>query len=537
MKPILKMLSVLSIIVFTFSCRQIPENDEIENISFGELVSVKIAPSEILWIYNVNDNTLTSENNSWGGGNSLKNNNLNTYTEVLDDGLGVVEVEEILKTPENNKYIASLGLSSNLSEPYPYDVTTVLIYKKIGNKYVFDKVVYVENDGQFKLSAGQNYTLLLHGGRVDENNIYNKEDINNVYIENRDLNFKPLFQRIDNFIPNESKKNVLPVKMKYPGSHVTLVFDATNLLGGNTGKKITLISTAGHNNADVALRGYRHHVHGISFLDGDGAIIKERLLEFKGEGKLSVPIVLGNTLRKDLNITLSFKTEDSPETRTIKIALRNLKKSYKQTYKIKLRRCGAYLGPNNTNWRQFMCHNLGADYNLDPFVPSDQIHGDKYQWGYKDPIIKQEDDVYKSGNVPGWNHEWKWGSMGVWNYKQDPCPDGYRVPNQSEWENAYQYNNLGSIGPWDNPAKNANSGVKFGDNLMLPTAGARTEYGATIENRSTASYWSIYRPNKRVDENNRERCLALKFPALFRWLVMFSQDCSYALPVRCIKNK
>jgi len=68
MKPILKMLSVLSIIVFTFSCRQIPENDEIENISFGEPVSVKIASSETLWANNINDNTLVSENNSWGGG-------------------------------------------------------------------------------------------------------------------------------------------------------------------------------------------------------------------------------------------------------------------------------------------------------------------------------------------------------------------------------------------------------------------------------------------------------------------------------------
>jgi len=196
----------------------------------------------------------------------------------------------------------------------------------------------------------------LHGGRVEENNIYNKEDINNVYIENKNLNFKPLVQRIDNFTPNGNKTaNPLPVKMKYPGSHVTLVFDAADLIGGNTGERISLISSEGHNNADVALRGYRHRLtktQGISFLTGNGVITKERLLEFKGESKLSVPIVLGNTLRRYMDITLSLKTEDMPEVRTIKVALRNLRKSYKQTFKIKIQKCGAYLGPNKTDWRQ-----------------------------------------------------------------------------------------------------------------------------------------------------------------------------------------
>jgi len=68
MKTILKTLFLLSIIVFTFSCRQIPENDEIENISFGDPVSVKIASSETIWANNINENNLVSENNSWGGG-------------------------------------------------------------------------------------------------------------------------------------------------------------------------------------------------------------------------------------------------------------------------------------------------------------------------------------------------------------------------------------------------------------------------------------------------------------------------------------
>jgi len=67
MKTILRTLFLLSITIFTFSCRQIPENDEIENISFGEPVSVKIASYETFWTNNINENNLVSENNSWGG--------------------------------------------------------------------------------------------------------------------------------------------------------------------------------------------------------------------------------------------------------------------------------------------------------------------------------------------------------------------------------------------------------------------------------------------------------------------------------------
>jgi len=35
-----------------------------------------------------------------------------------------------------------------------------------------------------------------------------------------------------------------------------------------------------------------------------------------------------------------------------------MKSGFKQTFKSKMARCGAYLGPNFTKWRQFMCHNL-----------------------------------------------------------------------------------------------------------------------------------------------------------------------------------
>jgi len=66
----LKLLFVLPIVLFTFSCRQIPEDEKMdnENISFGEPISVKIDLKEVEWMSNINDNAIVSENNSGGGG-------------------------------------------------------------------------------------------------------------------------------------------------------------------------------------------------------------------------------------------------------------------------------------------------------------------------------------------------------------------------------------------------------------------------------------------------------------------------------------
>jgi len=69
MKITLNILLVLSIIPFTFSCRQIPEDEKMdsESISLGKPVSVKIHLQGVEWMSNINDNNLISENNSWGG--------------------------------------------------------------------------------------------------------------------------------------------------------------------------------------------------------------------------------------------------------------------------------------------------------------------------------------------------------------------------------------------------------------------------------------------------------------------------------------
>jgi len=69
MKAILKTLFVLSIVPFVFSCRQIPENEEVESeiISYNGPISIKINFHGVDYANDNLENTPISENNSWGG--------------------------------------------------------------------------------------------------------------------------------------------------------------------------------------------------------------------------------------------------------------------------------------------------------------------------------------------------------------------------------------------------------------------------------------------------------------------------------------
>jgi len=175
-----------------------------------------------------------------------------------------------------------------------------------------------------------------------------------------------------------------------------------------------------------------------------------------------------------------------------------------------------------------MCHNLGADYSLDPFTPSADIHGDKYQWGHKNPVVKQKDDKY-TGTFPNWPTE---RTGNTWNnVVDDPCPKRYRVPTETEWENIIEYNTFTKIGNWTSvTGKKADTGVKIGDNLFLPTAGATDQFGNTdfdfgdrSTNSSHASYWSsrnslafaVYGTEKKITvrdllDGNHVRCIRLQ---------------------------
>jgi hypothetical protein len=158
--------------------------------------------------------------------------------------------------------------------------------------------------------------------------------------------------------------------------------------------------------------------------------------------------------------------------------------------------CGAMVSA--TEWKQFMCHNLGADESANPFTPSAAIHGAKYKWGSKEPALTQEEDQLNSGGVSGWGASSP--ASDAWQPDQkapdDPCPAGWRVPSSSEFQAIWDNNAKTKLGPWD--TVNDLSGAKVGPVLFLPAAGKRQSSSGTIIDRGleadylTSTYGTTY---------------------------------------------
>lgn len=157
--------------------------------------------------------------------------------------------------------------------------------------------------------------------------------------------------------------------------------------------------------------------------------------------------------------------------------------------------CGAYT-TSKSIWKEFMCHNLGADTSVDPFTMNDKrLHGDVYQYGQSQPSwygpnaatpdTKNSSVWFSSTNL----------SSKLWNASKnanDPCPTGYRVPSIAELTGLAANNTVTNMGTW---ATNTlcttcfGGGKKIGDYLFLPASGSM--YNGGIEFRGVyGRYWS-----------------------------------------------
>ncbi len=119
-------------------------------------------------------------------------------------------------------------------------------------------------------------------------------------------------------------------------------------------------------------------------------------------------------------------------------------------------------GDNNT-WLTFMCHNLGADYTLDPDNMTQanawKLNGAYIQWGKHGPSGNSRDTwqtapsdgpngfaaapqsgaifAEDNGGITGWSTtvapDYSWLDSNGAKTTNDPCPDGWRIPTELEW--------------------------------------------------------------------------------------------------------
>ncbi|AQX12716.1 hypothetical protein BAX94_01245 [Elizabethkingia meningoseptica] len=338
-------------------------------------------------------------------------------------------------------------------------------------------------------------------------------DISNAQVDYDNTNRDFMYQKIP-YTPVSTVSNTLNIILRHKLAQITTI---VNVIGDGTIKSINSASLGTHSTSGK-----------FSLFDGNlsgrsaGVVSTDPInfpsSGFPGKTQTADPVFLnsntngtnGGSFNADVNIV-----EGSTNTQGItkKINLNNIFKitpENKSNLTINLRTCSAYTGPSSIpgNLKLFMCYNLGANTSLDPFTPAAGIHGAKYQWGANTGetgyYASQSDDQTNSV-ITGWvisnekdNSYW---SDGVSKGTNDPCPAGYRVPTQLQWQNVIRWNTLERIGTW------ATMGVKYDTvlylknnnqrTLMLPAAGYITDgsqsggvSGAIAAKDEVGYYWS-----------------------------------------------
>jgi uncharacterized protein (TIGR02145 family) len=190
--------------------------------------------------------------------------------------------------------------------------------------------------------------------------------------------------------------------------------------------------------------------------------------------------------------------------------------------------CPAKTGTDT--WLNFMCHNLGG---LDIISPSQLItyehHGDWYRFGARKPSLVNTGEnnstvtCWTSNVVGAWppyyssetgyeqnNGSWNWPD----NLNADignPCPTGWRLPTNLEWDAVNSSNNTHAYvpaGTWSSGETVFCNLKKLGDDLMLPANGYRNLTDGSLIGRGQFGY-SICSTSNGSNE---------------RWTYLFSRD-------------
>ncbi len=469
-----------------------------------------------------------------------KNTNLNTTSEVQTHSILVnpetVVTAKLASNSVSTPAIASSGIKS----------TAVVSGNTLGSGTKFRVIAYRQSNGNYHThqdyTVGQAATpMMLDNGAAYNFVVYSygatslpsissgeQTNISSASVNYDDANRDLMYQKIS-YTPVDNG-NILNITLRHKVAQITTIINSAAMgdITGITGGVLTNHYTNGVFSLSTGVMSGRT-------VTSSGAVLSFPASGFPGVNQTSDPVFINNdtggTATAGISASITIGGNDK---------LINLPSSFKitpgnkSTLTINLNKCGAYLGAGNTLWKGFMCHNLGADTNADPFIPAAAVHGAKYQWGVQTNetgrYLSQSDDQNNNGIIAGWNGTVKPDSSWSDTNKttNDPCPTGYRVPTGAQWQAVISNNNIEYIGSWTDG--NYTSALYFRNasnvrTLMLPAAGYRHLSNGTLLHRGSGGfYWSSSGDTSNVYYLNLGSSSA----------DMFYNDSRFGFSVRCI---
>lgn len=483
--------------------------------------------------------TSDAENNLAGGPAAVKINLLGTEfanskgikpaasvaKQGLDLGNSGVQSKSIMVNPStfiiarlapvNESLSAQASVKPNLSAAVPG--------APLGSGIKFRVIAYDQGSGQYK--THQDYTvgqaaapLMLDGGTAYNMVVYSygsttlpaissgeTTDLNSAVVNYDDNNRDFMYQNLS-YTPVNAQ-NTLDITLRHKVAQIT-----TSIISNLPGNGITSITNAAitphATNATIPLAS--GNITGRTNVAS--AAIDFSFLSTESTSITAAPIFVNADTGGNNTASFSASAIVGGNPRTINLPNAfSITPGDRQNFTVNFTHCGAYIAPGV--WKDFMCHNLGADLSADPFALTISTHGAKYQWGAKTGetgvYLSQTDDINTgTASTSQWfrtplagpthlpNDSWSDSNK----TDRDPCPEGYRVPTGEQLRGLMLNNVITQVGNWASTTSGNNptnfiSGIQVSNNgnvtLFLPTAGSRgITTGQTRDRGFGGNYWT-----------------------------------------------